>query len=82
MLKALNKHENKEQGKTRYETPRSKNHKATQCKNKSGITTLADSINYQGWVKALLLSTNLHPGSNIHIHTAREFHDMNMDFVV
>ena len=25
-----NKHENKEQGQTQYETPRSKNHKATQ----------------------------------------------------
>ena len=59
------KHENQEQGKTQHETPRSKNHKATQNKNYTRYRPrTVGSINYRGVsVKALLLSTNLHPGS-------------------
>ena len=42
MLKGLKKHEDKEQGKTKHDTPRSINHKATQNKNKTGTTTVLE----------------------------------------
>ena len=38
--KRTGKHENKEQGKTQHETPRSKNHKATQIINNTRTTAL------------------------------------------
>ena len=44
MLKGLKKHEDKEQGKTEYEVPRSISHKATQNKNNTGTTTLERSV--------------------------------------
>ena len=40
MLKRLTKHENKEQGETKHEAPRSINHKALQNKNSTGTTAL------------------------------------------
>ena len=44
-LKGLGKkHENKEQGKTQHETPRSKNHKATHSKNNTRTTALEGSV--------------------------------------
>ena len=38
------KHEDKEQGKPQHETPRSKNHKATQYKTNTKITALERSV--------------------------------------
>ena len=38
------KHENKEQGRTKHEAPRSINHKATQKKNNTGTTVLERSV--------------------------------------
>ena len=41
MLKGMNKHEDKEHGKTlKHEAPRIINHKATQNKNNTGTTAL------------------------------------------
>ena len=44
MLKGLNKQEDKEEGKTKYEAARSINHKATQNKNNAGTTALEQDI--------------------------------------
>ena len=46
MLNRIEKqqHENKEQGKTQHETPRSKNHKALQNKNNTKTTALERSV--------------------------------------
>ena len=44
MPKRLKIHENKEQGKTKHEAPRSISHKATQNKNNTEITALAQSV--------------------------------------
>ena len=44
MLNKTTKHENKEQGKTQYETPQSKNHKVTQDKNETRIIAFARSV--------------------------------------
>ena len=44
MLKGQKKHIDKEQGKTKYEAPRSVNYRATQNKNNIGITALGPDI--------------------------------------
>ena len=46
MLKRLDKHENKEQGKTQHETSRSKKHKTTQSKNYNRTPALERSIKF------------------------------------
>ena len=44
MLKGLKKHEDKAQGKTKHETPRSVNHKAAKNKNNSETTALERTV--------------------------------------
>ena len=44
MLKGLKKYEDKEQGKTKHEAPRSINHKATQNKKTTRTTALERSV--------------------------------------
>ena len=46
MLKGQKKHIDKEQGKTKPETPRNVNYSATQNKNTIGITALERSVVY------------------------------------
>ena len=58
MLKGQKKHIDKEQGKTKHETPRSVNYRATQNKNNIRTTALERSVVYTtggggcGWLKA------------------------------
>ena len=44
MLKELKKHDDKEQGKTKHEAPRSIHHKVTHNKNNTGTTALERSV--------------------------------------
>ena len=67
MLKELKKHEDKGQGKTKHESPRSINHKATQSNHR--LRTVS-SINYRGF-KDILLSTNLTLGPDVHKYIKR-----------
>ena len=46
MLKGQKKHIDKEQGKTKHETPRSVNYRATQNKNNIGTTALERLVVY------------------------------------
>ena len=46
MLKGQKKHIDKEQGKTKYEPPRSVNYRDTQNKNNIGTTALEQSVVY------------------------------------
>ena len=63
MLKGQKKHVDKKQGKTKHETPRSVNYRATQNKNNMGTANLEWSEVYTtGGFKGLSLY-KLHPGS-------------------
>ena len=56
MLKKQKKHIDKEQGNTKYETPRYVNYRATQNKNNIGTTALERSVVYTtGGFKGLSL---------------------------
>ena len=61
--KKTEKHIDKEQSKTKHETPRSVNYRATQNKNNIGTAALERSVVYTtGGFKGLSLY-KLHPGS-------------------
>ena len=71
MLNGPKNHKNKVQSKTHYETPGSKYHKGTQNEEDQEHRLITvGGINYRdrGGVKALLLSTNLHPGPRCKIN--------------
>ena len=66
MLKGQKKHKDKEQGKTKHETPRSVNYRATQNKNNIGTTgeVCVGGGGAGGGLKAFHLSLyKHHPGS-------------------
>ena len=63
MLKGQKKYNDKEQGKTKHEAPRSVNNRATQNKNNIGTTALERSVVYTtGGFKGLSLY-KVHPRS-------------------
>ena len=63
MLKEQKKHIDKKQGKTKHETPRSENYRATENKNNIGTTALERSAVYtNAGFKGLSLYKH-HPGS-------------------
>ena len=63
MLKGQKKHIDKEQGKTKHESPRSVNNRATQNKNSIGtIASERSVVDTTGGFKGLSLY-KLHPGS-------------------
>ena len=67
MLKGLKKHEDKEQGKTKHEAPRSINNKTTQNKNNTGTT----AQNQPAAQTTEGFKDKLHPGSRRNSQTQK-----------
>ena len=69
MLKGQKKHIDKEQGNTKYETPRSVNYRATQNTNKLGTTALERSVVYTTGSLKAFHCTNFTLGPNMILNT-------------